>query len=53
MMKRSNKVLLGGVITPIVLVIGFILYMSFNSSDDPNYQLGQSFTWHSNSFHSF
>lgn len=41
-MKRSNKILLGGLSVPILICIGFIIFMTLNSTNDPFYQLGET-----------
>jgi hypothetical protein len=47
--KISNKILLGGFCTPIVIVLGFIVFMSINGTDEVQYQLenSQSMQWES------
>lgn len=38
--KLSNKILLGGFLFPIVLFIGLVIYFSANSTENPEFQLG-------------
>ncbi len=37
-MKRSNKILIGGALFPFVLFLGFIIFMSVNSTDIEEYK---------------
>lgn len=39
-MKKSNKILLGGFLFPIVVVFIFVVFMSFNRTEDVNFQMG-------------
>jgi len=42
-MKKSNKVLLGGFLFPILVTLIFIGFMSVNSTKDKAYQLGNEY----------
>jgi len=46
-LKRSNKILLGGLLSPLVLVVGFIIFLTLNSTKDPSYQIqnNQDINW--------
>lgn len=46
-MKKSNKILLVGLLFPIIIWLGAIIFFTLNSTNEPPYQLGisQSFNF--------
>ncbi|MBN2617946.1 MAG: hypothetical protein JXR64_06505 [Spirochaetales bacterium] len=47
-MKKSNKILLGGFLVPIILFLGIFIFFTVKGTNDPNYQLGNNHNFNFN-----